>query len=299
MKPKTLFTLAFTLLVWSSAFAAIRLSLKYYSPGALALVRFTIASLFLFAYGRVAKMRLPERGDLPMIVLCSFLGVTVYHVGLNYGSVKVPAGASAFLVNTGHIFTALLARFWLKENLRPLGWVGMAVSLAGVALLAFSKDQNKPLEFEPRSLLIVLAAASSSVYLILQRPFLRRYSPLEFSTYVIWFGTLFMFVFSGEAVEALQSAPAGATAAVIYLGIIPGALGYVGWTHVMSEMSAATAVSFLYLVPVLATAIAWAWLGEKPGVLSAAGGALALLGVVIVQRWGKPEPLPASPPDPA
>ena len=297
MKPKTLFALAFTLLAWSSAFAAIRLALKFYSPGALALVRFSMASLFLLAYSRVAKVRLPQRKDFALIVLCSFLGVSLYHIALNFGEVKVPAGAAAFLVNTGHVFTALLARFWLKERLRPLGWVGMAVSLGGVALLAFKDD--KDLAFEPRSLLIVLAAAAASVYLVLQKPLFARYSALEVSTYVVCLGTVFLLVFIPEAVRDITLAPANVTLAVLYLGVVPGALGIFGWTYIMSKMTASTAVSFLYLVPVLATGIAWLWLGEKPGALSLAGGSLALLGVVIVQRWGKPEALPANPPDPA
>lgn len=285
MKPRTIAVLVFTLLTWSSAFAAIRLSLKSYNPGALALVRFTVASLFLIIYGRWAGIRPPERRDWPMIVLCGFLGVTVYHLALNFGAVKVRAGASAFLVNTGHIFTALLARFLLHERLRVWGWLGMALGLCGVALLAFHEESD--LSFEPRIFLIVLAAASSSVYLVLQKPYLKRYSALEFTTYVMCVGTLFMLVFSREALDGLSSAPISTTFAAVYLGIVPGALGYAGWTYIMSQMSAAAAVSFLYLIPVLATLMAWAFIGERPGLLSLIGGVLSLTGIVFVQQWGR------------
>ncbi len=214
----------------------------------------------------------------------------MYHVALNFGAVKVRAGASAFLVNTGHIFTALLARFFLNERLRAWGWIGMTLSLGGVALLAFHEESPSGGEmgaFEPRVLLVVLAAASASIYLVLQKPFLKRYSAFEFTTYVICAGTLFMLVFLPEAIEGLQHAPVSATVAVVYLGVIPGALGYVGWTYVMGQMSAASAVSFLYLIPVLATLMAWLFIGERPGWLSVVGGALCLAGVIVVQRWGR------------
>jgi len=58
----------------------------------------------------------------------------------------------------------------------------------------------------------------------------------------------------------------------------------------LARVPAATAGSFLYLVPASAMLVAWVWLGEAPGPLALAGGALIIAGVILVNRWGRQSP---------
>ena len=91
---RTALSLAVALLFWSSAFAAIRVGLRGYSPGELALLRFAVASAALAVYALAARLRLPRVRDLPLLLLMGFLGFTVYHVALNMGEVVVEAGGA-------------------------------------------------------------------------------------------------------------------------------------------------------------------------------------------------------------
>jgi len=135
--------------------------------------------------------------------------------------------------------------------------------------------------------LILLAAVSTSFYFVLQKPYLKKYPPLKFVTYTIWSGTFFQMFFSRGLFQNIKSAPIEATLAIIYMGIFPAALAYITWTYVLSRIPASLAASYLYLSPVLAILIAWIWLGEMPFFLSLVGGALALVGVIIVNVWGR------------
>ncbi len=293
-EPKTWLAIAGVLLLWSSAFAGIRAGMRMaaagalgadgYGPGELALLRFGTASLALALFALTKRMRLPEHVDLPRIGLAGLLGISAYHVALNFGEVTVHAGAASMLIAAGPVFTALLSVLFLDERLTRLGWGGILLAFGGVSLIALSG--GKGLRFTPGSLLILLAAAVAAVYTILSKPSLRKYSALEFTCYSIWAGTLPLLVFLPGLLRQCHTAAPPATFAVIYLGLFPAAITYVLWNYALSQMPASLLSSCLYLSPVLASFIAWVWLGETPGLLTVVGGSIAILGVVLVQKRG-------------
>jgi len=285
MDIRTVAMLLVLLMFWGSAFAAIRVGLGSYAPGQLALFRFLVASAVLAVYALCIRLSLPRVRDVPAIWLLGSLGIAVYNVSLAYGQLSVSAGAASLLVGVGPVFTALLAMAFLRERLKVWGWLGIALSFIGVALVA--RGEGGGVRFEPGAFLVVLSALSFSLYSVFQKSYLERYGALQFTAYAIWGGTLSMLVFLPGLAQTVKQAPLEATLSVVYLGVLPGALGFMVWTYALSRAPASAVASFLYLVPVSAIFIAWVWLGEIPIVLSLVGGLLSLVGVVLVNTRGR------------
>jgi drug/metabolite transporter (DMT)-like permease len=276
-----------TMVLWASAYPGIRAGLQSYSPVHLAVLRYAAAALTLGVFALVKHLRLPRWRDLVGMALLGLVGIAVYGAALNTGEVRVPAAVASVLINTSPIFVALEARVWLRERVPRMGWLGILVSLSGVAVIAWSGRTGAGASLDAHALLIVGAAFAFSLYVVGQKPFLRRYTAVEFATYAVCASACALLVFVPGLPEAVRAAPLSDTLAVLYLGVFPGAIGYVTWAYALAHIPASRAATFLYLQPLLALGIAWVWLGEWPSVLAIVGGMLVLSGVMVVNVRGR------------
>ena len=120
--------LATTVVLWASAFAAIREAVRALGWAHLSVLRLAVAALALGALAAVRRVGWPARCDLPLLALCALSGMTAYQVLLNAGEVSVPAATASLLVNVAPIFTALLAASLLGERLTYLARCRHALS---------------------------------------------------------------------------------------------------------------------------------------------------------------------------
>jgi drug/metabolite transporter (DMT)-like permease len=70
----------------------------------------------------------------------------------------------------------------------------------------------------------------------------------------------------------------------VYLGTMPTALGFATWSFALRRANAGHVASLNYLIPIVAIALSWAYLGERPPLLAVGGGALCLSGVYLARR---------------
>lgn len=272
-----------TVVLWASAFVAIRSAGGHFGPGALALGRLSVGSVALLVLWAVRREGLPPRAAWPGIVVSGVLWFGLYMVALNWGEQKVDAGTSAMVVNIGPVLIALLSGWLLKEGFPPKLMAGMAVSFAGAVVVGISTSSGGSRSWLG-ILLCVLAAVAYASGVVSQKPALRHASALQATTFGCLVGAVLCLPFAGQLVSQVAKAPASASLNIVYLGLFPTALAFTTWAYALSRTTAGKMGATTYAVPALVVVMAWVVLGEIPGWLTLAGGALCLGGVAVSRR---------------
>jgi len=269
-----------TVLIWASAFPAIRYALMYYSPEALMVFRFLVASVVLVVYCLIKKVPLPKKVDLPLFIWSGFTGFFIYMWAFNAGTALVLSGISSFIIATVPMFTLFLSIIFLKEKANLPIWLGVGVSLIGIGIIGVT--QVMEMRVNIGVWLLLLASICASVYLIIQRRILQKYSTIQATAYSMIIGTAFMCIFLPKFISEFSFEYMTTNIIVVYLGVFPAALAYFFFGYALSKAEKTIYVtSFLYLVPFVTSLLAFWWLGEEMPMLAYLGGIVAIAGMVI------------------
>ncbi|MFD7132479.1 DMT family transporter [Streptomyces sp. NPDC059894] len=269
-----------TVVLWASAFVSVRSAGHVYSPGALALGRLLAGALTLGVICLVRREGWPPRAAWRGIGVSGVLWFGLYMVALNWGEREVDAGTAALVVNVGPLLIALLGARLLGDRLPPRLLAGMAVSFAGAVTVGLSMSGGGGSSLLGVALCL-LAAVAYACGVVAQKPALGSASALQVTTFGCLVGAVVCLPFAGQLVREAAGAPVPATLNMVYLGVFPTALAFTTWAYALARTTAGRMGATTYAVPALVVLMSWLALGEVPGPLTLAGGALCLAGVAV------------------
>jgi drug/metabolite transporter (DMT)-like permease len=273
---------AITLVMWASAFVVIRHVAHDVSPGALGAGRLLVAALVVAPLVLRRGWVRPNRREWSLLALGGVGWFGVYNLALNAGERYVDAGTAAMIIQVGPVIVALLAVPLFGERLHAWLLAGMVVGFAGVAVIARGSSTDADASLLGVAL-VVLAAAMYAVGVLTQKVLLRRLPSVQVVFVSFLTGALICLPFSGDLPGIVADGGAELWW-IVYLGVLPTAVAFTTWAYALTHTDAGALSLTTFLVPGIATLVAWLTIDEVPPSLTFLGGALAIVGVLMTRR---------------
>jgi drug/metabolite transporter (DMT)-like permease len=259
-------------------------------------IRNTCAAALFFVFLVVfARRRLRVgRRELLFLVAFGLVGVALvqwlYFVAIE----NLPVGVALLIEFTAPLFVALFARFVYQEHIRRRIWVAVALCLTGLALVV---ELWAGVAFSTLGVTAAFGGALAlTAYLLMAERERRHRDPASLSFYGFLFATLLWAVvqplwdFPWEVLDDsvslqgnLSEHTAPVWALVAFVVLVGTMVTFTLLTGSLRHISATRASIVATLEPVVATVVAWAWLGETLGAAQLLGGAIVLAGIFVAQ----------------
>jgi drug/metabolite transporter (DMT)-like permease len=235
-----------------------------------------------------------DRRELAFLVLFGVTGVAfvqwLYFVALDH----LPVGIALLIQFLGPLIVALFARFVYHEAIRRRIWVALLLCIVGLAVVV---EAWSGVKFSTVGITAALGAAFAlAAYILMAERERRHRDPVSLSFYGFLFAALFwaliqplwQFPWStlGDTVSLqgnLSEHTAPVWVLVGFIVVVGTMITFSLLTGALRHISATRASIVATLEPVVATVVAWLWLGETFGTAQLVGGVVVLAGIVLAQ----------------
>ncbi|WP_020620085.1 DMT family transporter [Paenibacillus daejeonensis] len=286
--------------IWGANFGLSRFAMDAFDPILFTFLRFCSAVPFFFILLKLREgsVGIPWRVGLALAAIGLF-GIALLEIMVMY-SIKYTSLANASLLNVAPwpIFAALLAPLFTKEVITARLLVGGGAAMVGVCFVILGGGDSFSLAGDQMlgNALALGVSLLGALFNLACMPFMRRYSALRVSSWMILFGSLFMLPLTWGSWGQVQWGALTAThySILLYNILFCTVIGFVVWNACMYQVGAARANFFRYVVPAAAVVAGYLMFGEQLTWLQLAGAACMAGGLVWISVERKQAaPLPS------
>lgn len=282
----THFLLLVAVAIWGSTFVATKLCLELMDPLQLVASRFLLGAPVLYAVARLRGASL-SLGAMHGAFLLGASVFSLHYLMQTWALVFTTATKTGWLVAVTPVTLAVLAAVWLHERITRTMGLGIACASAGIVwLVSGGRVSNLEWLSSGGDWLALASTLTWSVFTIVTRDLSRARDPvvvaLVMTLPLALAGVVLPFTRSGWVPVSELTTPV--LGALVFLGIGGVAVAQWFWQHGVAKLGASGAGLYLYIEPLVTTALAAPLLGEPIGSATFLGGGLILVGVFIASR---------------
>lgn len=276
---------------WGTTYVAARVGAQEVPGLFMAGVRQFVSGLILVSFFLFRGYKLPGLQELKSISLQGFFLLSIANGLLTWAMEYISGGLAAVIVALVPLFIALFS-IWLSgcNKVSKRMFAGLGIGFAGI-LLIFSDYAG---EMHNRNFLFGVGLALVSV---LSWSFGTVYTARQRSTTSILFSVglqmliagIIMLLVCGITGKYVNLASAGQDTwiALLYLIVFGSLIAYSAYVFALRKLPPTLVSIYAYINPVVAVGLGWLLLSEKMNGIMAAGIAITLGGVYMVNRESK------------
>jgi drug/metabolite transporter (DMT)-like permease len=287
LSPRVLIPFAFVTLIWGSTWIVIVGQLGVVPPSWSVTYRFAVAAAAMFAFAAFRRERLwlEPRG----MAFAAVLGLAQFTFNFNFvyrAEQHITSGLVAVLFALLIVPNTLMGRIFLRTPLEGRFLAGAGIAILGVGMMILHEYRAAAIgagEVLVGTALTLSGVMSASTANVMQgTKIARAQSMVVMIAWAMLFGALadgsFAWITTGPPVIEPTPAYIGG---VLYLGIIASAVTFPLYFNVIRAVGPGQAAWSSVLIPIIAMGFSTAFEGYRWATLSIAGGAVALVGLVI------------------
>lgn len=276
---------------FGAATVATRVAVQEVAPLALAVLRYGVGALILFAFvalGAPRFLRVRPR-DVPFLLLLGGILYAWFPLTFNAGLELTEASQGALMLATLPLWSAVLGASFGGERLNSRQVAGVLLTVAGLGIAVGVGDvdwRSSPREFAGDALMLVTAFAGA-LYGVLSRRALSRYSPVTVTTYGMVLGTLLLLppaLGLSDFVQTFRVLEGQLLILVGFLATFAGALGWFLYSVGLTHLTPTQVAVYVNLNPIVATLLA-VWLLDERITVPFAAGLLTVIAGVLCVNW--------------
>lgn len=275
--------------VWGTTYLAIRVVVLEMPPFLAAAARFFTAALVigLLAFLFERSNGWPTRRQWLDYSLAGLLFLAGGNAAVMWAETRVGSGIAALTVATTPLWLTFLdglRRGGERWTLRV--WIGVAVGLLGVALIARPHESAGAGHWTGIAALVAGALVWSlgALHVKSVTHQLGTFSATAVEMLAGSAGLLLESRLVGEDVAAMSHASNQAWLGLLYLIVFGAIVGFTAFAYAIHELPASTVGTYAYVNPVVAVFLGWWLLNEPLSAYTIAGAAVIIVAVIVVTK---------------
>lgn len=286
---RLLWLLAGLTFAWGFNWTAMKVALSEVPPWSFRALCLGLGSAVLFLGLRAARQRIVwPRGQWRRLAVLAFFNITCWNVLVAFGLTMIPSGRAAILAYTMPVLAVPLSVWLLGERLTARKLVGLALGMAGLALLLGERVLSvgqAPLG----SLLVLGAAATWALGVVLQKRYPVSMPTGSYTAWIMLLGGVPVIAVALVLDDPRALAEIGLQPAlgVAYNVLVAFAWAHWAWIKIATSVPVTVFSLSMLVIPVVGVLSGMLFLGERPSWAEYSALALvlaALLTVVVPPR---------------